>query len=111
MRKVRILLILLTWLLVIAWYLNKGTSDVLYRLETVTNWKTLRHAVSRESVATKIHRPNILFICADDLGEDISPYNKLRDKNKQSYQDVSTHILERLASNSLILALAYNQYP
>ncbi len=111
MREVRILLILLTWLLIIAWYLNKGVSDGVSKLQNVMNWKTLSYAVSGGSVSTKIQRPNILFICADDLGEEISPYNKLRDKNEQSYQEVSTPNLERLASKSLVLALAYNQYP
>ncbi len=111
MREVRILLILLTWLLIIAWYLNKGVSDGVSKLQNVMNWKTLSYAVSGGSVSTKIQRPNILFICADDLGEEISPYNKLRDKNDHSYQEVSTPNLERLASNSLVLALAYNQYP
>ena len=56
-------------------------------------------------------RPNVLFICVDDLGEDISPYNKLKDRNDPFYQKVSTPNLERLAADSLVLAQAYNQFP
>ncbi len=55
--------------------------------------------------------PNVLFICVDDLGEDISPLNILKDKNNPFYQEVYTPNLERLASNSLVLAQAYTQFP
>ncbi len=55
--------------------------------------------------------PNVLFICVDDLGEDISPLNRLKDKDDPFYQKVYTPNLERLASSSLVLAQAYNQLP
>ncbi len=97
--------------LVIVWYLNAAVRDGVYKLEDVRNWNMLRYAVSDGSASTKFQRPNILFICADDLGEEISPYNKLRDKNDHSYQKVYTPNLERLALDSLVLAQAYNQYP
>ncbi len=111
MKKLRILLTLCAWMLVVAWYINTGSRDALYKMENVTNWKILRHAISGGSVRTKLQRPNILFIGVDDLGEEISPYNKLRDKDDHSYQEVWTPNLERLASDSLVLAQAYNQYP
>ncbi len=53
----------------------------------------------------------MLFVCADDLNEDISPYNQLKEKNDPFYQTVYTPNVERLASQSLLLACVYNQYP
>ena len=112
MKKLRSFLTLFAvCLLIIVWHHNKGAGVGFYKLENVKNWKILSHAVGGGSVPSELQRPNILFICADDLGEEISPYNNLRNRNDHTYQDVSTPNLERLASNSLVLALAYNQYP
>ncbi len=91
--------------------INTGAWDEVYKLKNVTNWKTSNQAVSGGSAMTELQRPNILFICADDLGDEISSYNKLRGRNDHTCQNVSTPNLERLASNSLVLALAYNQCP
>ena len=83
-------------------------------------WHTKMHSVSssrlESDVSYKVEgriekRLNVLFVCVDDLGEDISPYNKLKDEKDPFYQEVYTPNLERLASDSLVLAQAYNQYP
>ena len=69
------------------------------------------NALAKGLFAPNFQRPNVLFICVDDLGEDISPYNKLKERNDPFYQKVYTPNLERLASDSLVLAQAYNQFP
>ncbi len=81
-----------------------------YTIMCIIRALILQIPTSSLSAPPKWQGPNVLFICVDDLSKDISPYNKLRDRNDPFYQMVYTPNLERLASDSLLLTQAYNQF-
>ncbi len=106
MWKFRFILIIRICFLVlvpITWYARTGKDKIRLYIQ--------KNSASTSPPLRTSQSPNVLFICVDDLGEDISPLNKLKEKNDPFYQKVYTPNLERLASDSLVLAQAYNQFP